>query len=53
MTWLVATVACETHIAPSELLGPLDDEMREHMLGAMVSYLRWRAAQQKKGRRRG
>ena len=42
MTWLVAAVAVETGIAPSELMAD------EYMLGAIVSYMGWRNEQQRK-----
>jgi hypothetical protein len=49
VTWLVASVAVETGIPPSELLAD------EYMLGAIVAYLQWRTKEQRKaaGRRRG
>ena len=48
MTWLVAAVAVETGIPPQALM---DDE---HMLGAMLAYMDWRAKQQqRRAKRRG
>ncbi len=46
MTWLVAAVAVETGIPPSELMAD------EHMLGAILAYMKHRNDQQRKTRKR-
>lgn len=46
MTWLVAAVAVETGIPPRELMAD------EHMLGAMLAYMKHRSEQQRKARKR-
>lgn len=46
MTWLVAAVAVETGIPPQFLL---EDE---HMLGAMLAYMKHRSDEQRKAAKR-
>jgi len=56
VTWTVAAVAVETGIAPYQLLGgrTIGERDAEHLFGAMVAYMQWRADEQRKqAKRRG